>query len=123
MAVHWQQEFILSANLFFIVAQRRRITCAEKTKMNAEEEMIFIELLFAHRHLWMTFQEYRYLQEHPEMDWETTHRIFHEESDEVYNSLADALRERQPIRDKLRTVLLQSHLTEVEVRDQMKKAH
>jgi hypothetical protein len=91
--------------------------------MTTEEKMIFIELLFAHRHLWMTFQEYRYLQEHPEMDWETAHEIFFEESDEVYNSLADALREEQPIRDKLRTVLLQSQLTEVEVRDRMKKEH
>jgi hypothetical protein len=89
--------------------------------MTDEEEMIFIELLFAHRHLWMTFQESRYLNEHPETDWETAHRIFFEESDDIYTRLADALREGQPIRDKMRTVLLQSQLAEVEVRDQMKK--
>jgi hypothetical protein len=86
-------------------------------------DMLFIELLFAHRHLWMTFQEYRYLQEHPEVDWQTAHEIFHQESDEVYNSLADALREGQPIRDKLRTALLQSNLTEVEIRNSLKKKH
>jgi hypothetical protein len=91
--------------------------------MTTEENMIFIELLFAHRHLWMTFQEYRFLQEHPEKDWDTAHEIFFEESDEIYNSLADALREGQPVRDKLRTVLLQSQLTEVEVRDWMKKKY
>ncbi len=91
--------------------------------MTESEGKLFIELLFAHRHLWMTFQEYRYLQEHPETDWETAHRIFHEESDEVYTRLADAVREEQPIRDKLKTVLLQSRLTEVEVRDRMKKTH
>ena len=91
--------------------------------MTTEEKMIFIELLFAHRHLWMTFQEYRYLQEHPDMDWKTAHEIFFEESDEVYNSLAEALREEQPLQDKLRTVLLQSELTEVEVQNWMKKKH
>jgi hypothetical protein len=91
--------------------------------MSEDVKMLFIELLFAHRHLWMTFQEYRYLQEHPEVDWETAHQVFFEESDEVYNSLADALREEQPIRDKLRTVLLQSQLTEAEVRNQLKKDH
>jgi hypothetical protein len=88
--------------------------------MTIEEKTIFINLLFAHRHLWTTFQEYRYLQEHPDMDWETAHEIFFEESDEVYNSLAEALREEQPIQDKLQTVLLQSQLTEVEVRNWMK---
>jgi len=88
--------------------------------MTSEEQMMFTELLFAHRHLWMTFQEYRYLQVHPEVDWETAHLIFHEESDEVYNSLVAAMREGQPIRDKLQTVLLQSQLTEAEARDQMK---
>jgi len=88
--------------------------------MTIEEKTIFINLLFAHRHLWTTFQEYRYLQEHPDMDWETAHEIFFEESDEVYNSLAEALREEQPIQDKLQTVLLQSQLSEVEVRNWMK---
>jgi len=89
--------------------------------VTTDEQMIFVELLFAHRHLWMTFQEYRYLQEHPEVDWETAHEIFFEESHEVYNSLADALREGQPIRDKLRTVLTQSQLTEAEVRNELKR--
>jgi hypothetical protein len=91
--------------------------------MKEAEMLLFTELLFAHRHLWMTFQEYRYLQEHPEVDWLTAHKIFLEESDEVYNSLADALREEQPIRDKPQTVLLQSQLAEVEVRDRLKKEH
>ncbi|MGA1983312.1 MAG: hypothetical protein ABSG84_12705 [Acidobacteriaceae bacterium] len=91
--------------------------------MTEEEGKIFIELLFAHRHLWMTFQEYRYLQEHPETDWETAHGIFFEESDDIYTRLADAVREEQPIRDRLQTVLLQSRLTEVEVRDWMKKKY
>jgi hypothetical protein len=91
--------------------------------MTTDEKLIFIELLFAHRHLWMTFQEYRYLQEHPEVDYETAHEIFFEESEEVYKSLADALREELPIQDKLQTVLLQSKLTEVEVRNWLKKEH
>jgi hypothetical protein len=91
--------------------------------MTESEMLLFTELLFAHRHLWMTFQEYRYLQENPEADWMTAHKIFFEQSDEVYESLAASLRDEQPIRDKLQTVLLQSHLTEVEVQDRMKKEH
>jgi hypothetical protein len=91
--------------------------------MTTEEKMMFTSLLFAHRHLWMTFQEYRYLQEHPDVDWEAAHEIFHEESDEVYNSLAEAVREGQPLQDKLQTVLLQSELTQAEVQNWMKKKH
>lgn len=90
--------------------------------MTEPEGKLFIELLFAHRRLWMTFQESRYLQEHPEVDWEAAHEIFLEMSHDIYTRLADAVREEQPIQDKLRTVLLQSQLTEVEVRDRMKKA-
>jgi len=55
--------------------------------MTEDEKLMFIELLFSHRHLWETFQEYRYLQEHPEVDWETAHEIYSEESHEVYTSL------------------------------------
>ena len=88
--------------------------------MTIEEQKMFSSLLFAHRHLWMTFQVYRYLQEHPEMDWETANGIFFEESEEVYNSLAEALLEEQPLQDKLQTILLQSRLTETEVRNRLK---
>ena len=28
-------------------------------KMTSEEKQLFVNLLFNHRHLWMTFQEYR----------------------------------------------------------------
>lgn len=88
--------------------------------MTEAEMLLFDELLSSHRELWMTFQTYRYLQEHPEMNWEVAHNIFLDQSHEVYNSLAEALRDEQPLRDKLRTVLLQSRLTEAEVRDRMK---
>jgi len=91
--------------------------------MKEAEMLLFVDLLSSHRQLWMTFQTYRYLQEHPEMDWLTARTIFHEESEEVYTSLVDALNEEQPIRDKLQTFLLQSNLTEVEVRNWLKKKH
>lgn len=89
--------------------------------MTTEEKSMVVSLLFSHRHLWMTLQEYRYLQEHPDVDWEAAHEIFHEESDEVYNSLAEALREGRPLQDTLQTVLLHAQLTEAEVQNQMKK--
>jgi hypothetical protein len=91
--------------------------------MKEPEMLLFIELLSSHRHLWVTFQTYRYLQEHPEVDWLTAHTIFQQESAEVYNSLADTLNEEQPIQDKLQTVLLQSKLTYVDVEEWLKKKY
>lgn len=91
--------------------------------MKEAEMLLFTQLLFSHRRLWMTFQAYRYLEEHPQADWESANRIFWEQSHEVYSDLAEALNAEQPIRDKLQTVLLQSELTEIEVRDRLKKEH
>jgi hypothetical protein len=88
--------------------------------MTTEEQKLFSSLLFSHKHLWITFEEYRYLQEHPEMDWETVHDRFSEEADEVYQTLADALLEERPLEDSLRTVLLQAQMTLAERRKQMK---
>jgi hypothetical protein len=88
--------------------------------MTADEKLLFSNLLFSHKHLWVAFQEYRYLQEHPEMDYETVHERFVDEAYEVYQSLADALLEERPIQEALRTVLLHSQLTEVEVRNWLK---
>lgn len=89
--------------------------------MTLEEKQLFISFLFDHKHLWLTFQEYRYLTEHPEMDWETVHARFCEEVDSVYQSLADALLEEKPLQDTLETVLLNSSLTQAEVQNWMKK--
>jgi hypothetical protein len=88
--------------------------------MTEEEKRLFASLLFSHKHLWITFEEYRYLQEHPEMDWETVHDRFSEEADEVYQTLADALLEEKPIADSLQTILLQAQLTVGERRKKMK---
>jgi hypothetical protein len=88
--------------------------------MTHEEKQLFINLLFSHRHLWMTFEEYRYLQEHPDVDWETAHETFFEESDEVYKSLAAALLEGKPIAEQLQTVLSQSDLTQAETLRKLK---
>ena len=81
---------------------------------------LFIRLLFSHRHLWMTFEEYKFLHEHPDMDWKTAHVAFVEESEEAYKSVADALLEGKPIAEKLQTVLLQSELTQAEVQTKLK---
>jgi hypothetical protein len=69
--------------------------------MTPDEQKLFTDLLFSHKHLWTTFETYRYLQEHPEMDWETAHDRFFEEADEVYQTLADVLLEGKPIEDSL----------------------
>lgn len=91
--------------------------------MTHDEKMLFSSLLFSHKHLLLAFQEFRYLQEHPEMDWNTVHENFSEEVDVVYQSLADALLEDRPLGEALQTVLLRSQLTEVEAREKMKRNH
>jgi hypothetical protein len=91
--------------------------------MTDKEQKQFANLLFSHKHLWIGFEVFRYLTEHPEMDYETVHERFSEEAYEVYQSVADALLEERPIEEVLRTVLLHSQLSEVETRDRMKKEH
>ena len=88
--------------------------------MTAEEEKLFTGLLFSHKHLWITFETYRYLQEHPEMDWETVHDRFSDEADEVYQTLAAAVHEGKPVADSLETVLLHARMTLNEQRKKMK---
>ena len=87
--------------------------------MTDEEKRLFFSLLFSHKHLWITFEEYRYLREYPEMDWETVHDRFSEEADEVYQTLAAAVLEEKPIEDSLRTVLLHAQMTLNEQRKKM----
>jgi hypothetical protein len=88
--------------------------------MTHEEKQLFINLLFSHKNLLITFQEYRYLQEHPEADWETVHERSFEEADEVYQSLSDALLEGKPLEDALQTILLQAKLIQAEVLKNLK---
>jgi hypothetical protein len=92
-------------------------------KVTSEEQQLFVQLLISHRHLWMAFEELRHLQEHPEMDWETVHRRFAEESEEIYQSLTEALLEGKPVQDKLRTILLFAAQPEFSVRDWKKRQH
>lgn len=89
--------------------------------MTEDECLLFIELLFSHRQLWITFEEYRYMQEHPDVDWKTAHEAFSEESFQAYDDLADALHAGKPLRERLRTVLRQSELSQAEIREQMKR--
>lgn len=91
--------------------------------MTSEEQQLFVQLLLSHRHLWMAFEEFCYLQEHPEMDWETVHQRFAEESEEIYQSLTDALLEGKPVQDTLRTILLLAAQPEFSVRDWKKRQH
>jgi hypothetical protein len=86
--------------------------------MTTEEGILFSQLLFDHKGLWVTLQTYRYLQEHPEMDWGEVHERFSLEAYEVYQSLANAVLDEQPLQDPLKTVLLNSLLTMAELRDQ-----
>lgn len=91
--------------------------------MTHEERLIFSDLLFSHKQLWIAFQEYRYLNEHPGTDYGAVHERFAEEADEVYQTLVDALLEEQLLQEALQTVLLNSQLTEVEVREFLKKRY
>lgn len=88
--------------------------------MDTNEGILFSQLLFDHKALWVTLQTSRYLQEHPEMGWVEVYERFSEETYELYQSLANAVLGEQPLQDPLKTVLLNSLLTMAELRDQMR---
>ena len=88
--------------------------------MTHEERLQFSNLLFAHKHLLTLFQEYRYMTEHPETEYETIHERIFDEVDDVYQTLQVALVENEPLDEALETVLLHSQLIEVEVRNRLK---
>ena len=89
--------------------------------MTHEERMQFSRLLFTHKHLLTLFQEYRYMTEHPEADFEAVHERFFDEVDDVYQTLQNALVEDAPIHDTLDTVITHSELIENEIRNGLKE--
>jgi hypothetical protein len=88
--------------------------------MTFEEKQSFSNVLFAHKDLLTLFQEYRYMSEHPQSDYESVHERFFEEVGDVYKSLEDALVDDIPLKEPLDTVITHSHLIEVEVRNALK---
>ena len=73
--------------------------------MDTDESLIFSELLFAYKHLWLEHREFKYLTEHPEADREAVHEQFFEEADDLFQPLANALVERQPLQEAVRVVV------------------
>ncbi len=59
--------------------------------MTEEEEKMFTHLLFDHKHLWIAFQETRYLREFPDADPEEVHVRFVDAAYDVYHPLEEAL--------------------------------
>ena len=88
--------------------------------MTHEEKLLFSNVLFSHKHLLTLFQEYRYMGEHPESDYDTAHERFFDEVGNVYKTLEDALIGETSLKEPLETVIMHSHLIEVEVRDSLK---
>jgi hypothetical protein len=59
--------------------------------MTEKERLLFSNLLFTHKHLLTLFQEYRYMYDHPEADYESFHERFFDEVGDVYKTTEDAL--------------------------------
>lgn len=88
--------------------------------MTEKDRLLFNNLLFAHKHLLTLFQEFRYMNDHPEADFESVHERFFDEVGDVYKTLEDALVDDTPLEEPLDTVITHSHLIEVEVRNSLK---
>jgi hypothetical protein len=73
--------------------------------MTTEEAMIFSELLFAYKRLWIKHQESKYLAIHPNADPEAVHEEFFESIEDLFQPLVEALLERQPLQDELRKLV------------------
>jgi hypothetical protein len=82
--------------------------------MTDDEQKLFTNLMFDHKHLWIAFQETRHLREFPNEDPEEVHGRFLDAAYGVYNPLEEALLAGQPIRDILETVLLASRIAQSE---------
>jgi hypothetical protein len=82
-----------------------------------EELKLFSLLLFDHKHLWIAFQETKYLREFPNADPKDAHIRFVNAAAEVYLPLENALLSRRPIRDIgeiLQTIFLASTIAQSE---------
>jgi hypothetical protein len=84
--------------------------------MTEDEEKLFSTLMFDHKHLWIALQETKHLNEFPDDDPYEVHVRFSEAAAEVYQPLADALLEGQPLKDTFETVLLSSTIALKEAR-------
>lgn len=73
--------------------------------MDTEESLIFSELLFAYKRLWQKHQEFKYLTEHLGDNPESVHELFVDPAYDLFQPLADALVEGQPLQGLLRKLV------------------
>lgn len=73
--------------------------------MDTDERLIFSELLFAYKHLWLEHEEFKYLTDHPGAEETAVHERFSEEVDDLFRPLESALHEQQPLEDALRAIV------------------
>ena len=65
-----------------------------------------INLVCGYKHLWLKYQELRYLAHHPNSDPETVREAVFDEVEELFSPALDALSEGQPVQDLVQTLVL-----------------
>lgn len=60
-----------------------------------------ISLTFAYKHLWIKYQELRYMEKYPDSDPETVREAVFDEIDDLFRPVGDALSDGQPVRELL----------------------
>lgn len=73
--------------------------------MDTEETLVVSQLISAYKHLWITHQEFKYLDQHPGADPEEVHGEFVETAYDLFLPLNEALLQRQPLQDVLQKLV------------------
>ena len=65
-------------------------------KMDIDSSTL-ISVVFGYKHLWLKYQELRYLSKHPHDDPEIVREAVFDEVDDLFRPVGDALSEGQPV--------------------------
>jgi hypothetical protein len=60
-----------------------------------------ISLVCGYKHLWLKYQELRYLERHPDSDPEIVREAVFDEVDDLFRPATDALSEGRPVQELL----------------------
>jgi hypothetical protein len=67
--------------------------------METNERMMLVHLVCGYKHLWLKYQELRYMAKHPHSDPEEVREAVFDEIDDLFSPVLAALSEGQPYQE------------------------
>jgi hypothetical protein len=68
------------------------------------DTVTLINLVCAYKHLWLKYQELRYMAKHPDDDADTVREAVFEEVDELFSPALEALSDGRPVQGLLQVL-------------------